>query len=147
MLDAILDGLGDIFEPIADKININRSKIEDLKQRYSVKWALYLFKILVATFMIGSAFINMFINQSFYYTVNENGIWKVISNFVKLALAMYMFQQFSKKMGYIKGIAAEKTEKNETPLTKMGMTSNDNDLEGFGGYYDMFRSQFGNSNF
>ena len=151
IVDDILDGVGDILEPIADKINLSKEKILDLKNRYSTKWVLYLFKILVATFMIGSAFVNMFINQSYIYVVNENGILKVITNFIKLALAMYMFDQFSRKLGYVKGIAAQtaKMEKEE-PVAKMGMAGSENnngmDLEGFGGYYNMFESKLGEWN-
>lgn len=151
IVDDILDGVGDILEPIADKINLSKEKILDLKNRYSTKWVLYLFKILVATFMIGSAFVNMFVNQSYIYVVNENGILKVVTNFIKLALAMYMFDQFSRRLGYVKGIAAEtvKMEKEE-PVAKMGMAgseaNNGMDLEGFGGYYNMFESRVGQWN-
>jgi len=152
IIDDILDGVGDILEPIADKINLSKEKLLDLKDRYSTKWVLYLFKILVATFMIGSTFVNIFVNQSFVYVVNENGILKILVNFVKLALAMYMFEQFSRKLGYVKGIVAETTKmEKEVPVTKIGIAgseSNENNmnLEGFGGYYNMFESKVGQWN-
>jgi hypothetical protein len=140
-MDSILDALGDIFEPIADytKLHLDQEKIH-----YFSKWGLYLLKVFIAIYMVGSAIWKMYTNQSYFYMVNENGIFKVIVNIIKFGLAIFMLNQFNLQLNDLAILRKKVAEGEAREIGVAGVgagTDTDTGLDGFSGWYDMFKTE------
>lgn len=94
-MDSVLDALGDIYEPVTDFLGFS---LDTPKLLYVAKRGLYFVKIFIACYLIWSAVKNIKANQSYIYMVKENGIFKIITNIIKLILAWVILNKLSLKL-------------------------------------------------